>query len=371
MGKRMDLKRRIESILLYGGISKEDYHQVKGSVAADNRRSVFAWSICAALFWIMSLLMSLSSEAYALCRSVYIVALVICIITMLCAHFVTKDVPRILIPVMYLLKMSILGAGIGIAICQPDVRTASMIAFAIIIPVSLIDRPISNVILQTLTIIGYEILAKNIIEQDIYSWGLTNLIIFSVAGLLIGYVINKARYQRFIYAESAKRLAEIQTRYAYYDQMTGLKNRRAFAETIQTLENEMTQNCSVVMIDINGLKQTNDNCGHEAGDELIISTAECIRASFPETEDIFRLGGDEFCVIITAGEETIRDCLASLERVTAAHQGQLVNSISVAYGIASVRESADIGSAVKAADAKMYEAKRNYYIKSSNDRRKR
>lgn len=259
----------------------------------------------------------------------------------------------------------------GIAICQPNVRTATMIAFAVLIPVCVIDSTITNVILHTFTIIAYEVFARNIIEPDIYSWGLTNLIIFSVAGILIGYVINKARYQRYIYAESARRLAEIQTRYAYYNQMTGLKNRRSFAEKIQLLSDELPQNCTVVMLDVNGLKQTNDVFGHDAGDELIIGTAECIRAAFPETEDVFRLGGDEFCVIITESEEYIKNSLAVLERVTAGYQGKFVNAISISWGTASSRDSADIESIVKEADAKMYESKRDYYFRKGHDRRKR
>ena len=61
--ERADLKRKIESFLFYGGISREDYQQVKEPVGEDNRWSLVAWSVCAALFWIMSLLMSLNSEA--------------------------------------------------------------------------------------------------------------------------------------------------------------------------------------------------------------------------------------------------------------------------------------------------------------------
>ena len=125
------------------------------------------------------------------------------------------------------------------------------------------------------------------------------------------------------------------------------------------------------MLDVNGFKQTNDVFGHDAGDELIIGTAECIRAAFPETEDVFRLGGDEFCVIITESEEYIKNSLAVLERVTAGYQGKFVNAISISWGTASSRDSADIESIVKEADAKMYESKRDYYFRKGLDRRKR
>ena len=52
------------------------------------------------------------------------------------------------------------------------------------------------------------------------------------------------------------------------------------------------------MSDVNGLKEANDTLGHEAGDELIIGSAECLEKSFEGINTIYRLGGDEFTVIV-------------------------------------------------------------------------
>ena len=116
----------------------------------------------------------------------------------------------------------------------------------------------------------------------------------------MGHFINKTRYERYVFAESALQLAELQTRYAYYDQMTGLQNRRAYSEKVEQLSKQLPVPCTLVMADINGLKETNDTLGHEAGDELIIGSAECLRKSFDGIETLYRIGGDVLKKLTTA-----------------------------------------------------------------------
>jgi len=63
---------------------------------------------------------------------------------------------------------------------------------------------------------------KPIIRDQIMRDNRKFVIIFSTVGLLIGHFVDKSRFERYIYARSVEKLADIQTRYAYYDQMTGL-----------------------------------------------------------------------------------------------------------------------------------------------------
>jgi len=122
-------------------------------------------------------------------------------------------------------------------------------------------------------------------------------VMFSAVGIIIGHIINKTRFERYAFAESAMELAELRNRFAYYDQLTNLQNRRAYSERIKQLETDMPATCCVVTADINGLKQINDTFGHSAGGELIIGAAECLSQCFEGVGEVYRLGGDEFCVI--------------------------------------------------------------------------
>lgn len=87
---------------------------------------------------------------------------------------------------------------------------------------------------------------------------------------------------------------------AYTDALTGLKNRASFEEEMDTLRNEQNRNAKayIVIVDINNLKWINDNLGHKFGDKAITTVAGCIEDIFLNCSSCYRIGGDEFCIII-------------------------------------------------------------------------
>ena len=200
---------RIGRGLLYGGLSREEYVRVRSPIAEHNRKALITWSAVACGFWIYCLLMSLRSEAYERCRLAYAVALVLSTCTLLGSAFFAERRRRLLVPLMAVFRISLLLAGIGIACFQPNDRSITMFVFSIIVPISLIDRTLISLLLLVGNILLYILFGHWTITPDIYLWGLGNLIVFSVAGLLVGHVINKARYERYVYAESVKALAEM------------------------------------------------------------------------------------------------------------------------------------------------------------------
>ena len=89
---------------------------------------------------------------------------------------------------------------------------------------------------------------------------------------------------------------------AYQDGLTNIKNRTAFQEKIDELQQnlELNQRLGIVMIDLNNLKIVNDNFGHNTGDEFILTAVEIIQNAFGDNCEHYRIGGDEFAVIINA-----------------------------------------------------------------------
>ena len=101
----------------------------------------------------------------------------------------------------------------------------------------------------------------------------------------------------------ADHLARIE-RLAFQDPLTGLANRRAVDERLEASMADYSENgtpVSLVLADINRLKQVNDSFGHEAGDRLIVAVAEAVsRASgLAHGSLAARIGGDEFCIVTT------------------------------------------------------------------------
>ncbi len=210
---RMSCLTRIYNELFFSGLTREQYLQVKEPVNQTNRKSIISWSASIGMFWALSLILSLYLSDYTQCRMVYIWALVSSILTWFSGVFLIERFPGLLYPTKYLLTLSILMAGIGIALCQPGNRTATMIAVVVIIPNCFIDPTIASIITLGIVFVVYSILGIRVIEPGVYSWGLLNLAIFSLAGILTSHVINKTRFKRFLYEDSTKKMAEMEANF--------------------------------------------------------------------------------------------------------------------------------------------------------------
>ena len=149
------------------------------------------------------------------------------------------------------------------------------------------------------------------------------------------------------------------------DELTGLLNRRGFylvAEPALASARRHGHSCVVAFLDVDGLKRVNDEYGHDAGDDLIRDVAAVLRDTLRKSDIIARMGGDEFCVLVT---EPGDDSAALSERV---HQGlrrftdtrdrpyRLSASIGLAY--AEPAETGALEDLIARADKLMYQAKR-------------
>lgn len=84
---------------------------------------------------------------------------------------------------------------------------------------------------------------------------------------------------------------------AFHDQLTGLYNRTAFAEHTNSVE-FFAEKCIIIVMDLNNLKGCNDKLGHSKGDIYIKETARMIQECFDDIGNCYRMGGDEFYVLL-------------------------------------------------------------------------
>lgn len=82
------------------------------------------------------------------------------------------------------------------------------------------------------------------------------------------------------------------------DIMTGLSNRASFDGEMMRLETAPAQGIGIFVVDVDGLKFVNDTLGHQQGDVMLQRAADILRSSFPTSSSIFRIGGDEFVIIL-------------------------------------------------------------------------
>ena len=361
--------RKLKAFLLYENSISGDLKSVRNQITEENRRFAVIWSIANILYWSFCLFMSTRTPDYHQCQNIYAVALAVSIATLLLSVFAAPKALKLVRPISIAVDAVFLGAGIGVALNLAP-KTIIIFASVLVVPVFFISDTLSTLCLLIINAVVFLFLGRSM-DPDTYRWTLTNLIIFSSIGLVLGYFVNRARFERFFFAESAVKLAELQTQYAYYDQMTGLHNRRAYSEISDRFTEKIPAYCCLVMVDINGLKEINDRLGHEAGDELIAATADCLRRGFEGIDTLYRIGGDEFCALLTDADTDAGQCMKRTEEYCAEWKGNYVKGISVSHGYADSKEYPDFESIRKEADRRMYQFKRQYYMNNGKDRRTR
>jgi diguanylate cyclase (GGDEF)-like protein len=179
----------------------------------------------------------------------------------------------------------------------------------------------------------------------------------SVGLLMVRFVAEQ--YNQLI---SSLMLADANRRLALTDPLTGLANRRSIMATLDDAI-KTGGNFAVALIDLDGFKAVNDNRGHHAGDRLLCAIAERLYADADESDEVGRLGGDEFIVLFRNAQD---------EAECSARANALLGALCrpVAFGEEQLRFGASLGFAVHrlhgdsveqllhSADEALYAAKR-------------
>ncbi|MDD6037557.1 MAG: GGDEF domain-containing protein [bacterium] len=177
--------------------------------------------------------------------------------------------------------------------------------------------------------------------------------------------------QIYSYAVEHACMAEMR-RHAYEDFLTELGNRHAYEKKLDGYrESGYTANLTLIEMDVNRLKYVNDTMGHKAGDELLTGAAGVLRATFNGENELFRVGGDEFAVIIETSQPQLQNKLEKLQREIDAWKGERIDRLSVAYGYVRWDEHPEmtVEELIRLADQLMYEDKKDYYLKTGFTRR--
>ncbi len=155
---------------------------------------------------------------------------------------------------------------------------------------------------------------------------------------------------------------------AYSDTMTGTKNKAAYLEAVAALEQKMADGSAdfaIAVVDINGMKETNDTYGHDSGDAILIAAAGAMKSVF-DPSCVYRIGGDEFILVAEhAQPQSFEAKLEDVRRNVAAYneqKGEQDPPLYISLGAAFYREGDPEYKAVfNRADDAMYEDKAAFY----------
>ncbi len=155
-----------------------------------------------------------------------------------------------------------------------------------------------------------------------------------------------------------RKQAEDALRYiSLHDSLTDLYNRFYFEEEMQQVDCNREQTAGLIVCDLNGLKETNDNLGHAAGDQLLIRCAQIFKSCFQTDEIISRIGGDEFTIMLkNCSAEELEASVASLRQaIIKDNQARPGSPLSMSIGHAHKSSAAiKMNEVFRQADDMMY-----------------
>ncbi len=182
-----------------------------------------------------------------------------------------------------------------------------------------------------------------------------------------GHETDWSRVQVALADITARKKAEAYLEYlGKHDVLTKLYNRAFYADEMNRLERKSLRPVSAIIIDLNGLKEANDQLGHDAGDGLLRRFGEILNGAVSAPNRACRIGGDEFAVLLpgadTKAAGTIIETIAELLKIN--NQFYSDAPLSMSYGVATSETGETMESVVKRADALMYEHKKAHYASS-------
>lgn len=147
-------------------------------------------------------------------------------------------------------------------------------------------------------------------------------------------------------------------RLSYHDLLTNALNRNAFMDVLSQFRPGQYASAGIIYIDINGMKEINDFYGHHQGDKILITTVAKVFNLF-KSDELFRIGGDEFVIITYDLTETDFYEKFNLLRNIFCEKTNL--PFSIATGSCWVKSPSDLNSLLQQADSAMYTDKKKFY----------
>lgn len=139
------------------------------------------------------------------------------------------------------------------------------------------------------------------VQRTIVVGALSLLASIALLGIIAGAAERARRHQQQLLAREREQELERVSMIAFYDQLTGLQNRRSFMlsfEQILDRAKRTQQGVACLFVDLDGFKAVNDTLGHQAGDYVLQMVAKAMRGLVRKSDIVGRIGGDEFVIVL-------------------------------------------------------------------------
>lgn len=347
-------------MLLAGGLSAEEYDVIRGDIMEENRRGLLLYTpIGCIVFCLLSLLSQVAQGPAADNRWIYLGSCMAMAAIMACANFLARDKasahPLFVSLLVYVFVFVLYAFSISVSVIHPEYPTVSAIVFLLVTPLLFVDRPIRVMTTTVLAVVAICAASYWVKDSVLAIDDMWNAVTFGAVALVADIFIMRTRLVQLFQARKIAYLSETDT-------LTGLRNRNSYENKLETYPAMGAKVLVCAYADANGLREMNNNHGHDAGDALLCAIANQMAKRFGK-KNTYRIGGDEFVAIIPDGSvDKTRSELQHMQEELAA-EGYSVSVGASSANVAHVK----MRSLVRSAEKEMYAQKRSHYKNLAKD----
>ncbi len=263
--------------------------------------------------------------------------MVIFFIIALSLWIIPKYSQESIMPLTYLFMICVYIALIRISMTRPSQLAISFIIVLVAMPTIISDVPIRLITLTIGASVAYLISAYLFKESQVALEDFWNIVTFTFISITMTYYMMLLRFKSYV--EGIK-----MSFYGENDVLTNIKNRNKYERDLLILQDDPPEVLTCIYVDADGLHTLNNEYGHDEGDRMLQSISDHLRFHF-KGNNVYRLGGDEFLVIILNNEIDLYE--------TIMHEIQLdlnQHNWHISYGISSTNGQYPIKATIKKAN---------------------
>ena len=353
----MRIFRTLKNYFCYCGIEKDEYNALKKEAYVSNFviwrvLHIFMTVIFGALF-----IASSFDNPLKVNRVFYALAYFYSAIAISFFFILKKD--SLLAQFLIYLSISVLFLfGCFITARNPEDPATTFIAFLLITPMLMIDKPFFMAIELCAASTMFLVWMYFVKSYEVWQIDFINVIIFTIIGIFLTVIANSVRIREFVLSREINIQKDT-------DELTGLKNKGALTREInEFLTDVMSDKGIMFMLDIDHFKAINDTYGHDVGDKVIQQLGQYLGKEFVNNEIAGRFGGDEFIIFIKNTDSLDAASNIAENIVKGAFENILLpkpeDKVSVSIGIAIYKGvEKNYSEILKKSDIALYKAKAN------------
>ena len=352
--------RTLRNYVCYCGIEKEEFKAVKKDAYASNfqiwRILHIIMDIAFAILFVFAIFNDLAKDNLYFYLGAFIYSAVATV------FFFVLDKKSIIAQLLIYLSVSVLFLfGCFITQNKPTTPAITFIAFLLITPLFVIDKPYYMALELIVASTVFLVWMYFVKENDIWKADLMNTVIFTITGIIIHVIVNSIRIKEFVLISQINKQKDT-------DELTGLMNKAALTQKINDFFKDNHNGKGLLFVlDIDYFKSINDTYGHDVGDKVLRELGQYLRQKFINHEIIGRFGGDEFIIFfrnvdgVEYAEKTANEIISGAVDTVKLPSDEVKFGISIGAAIYQGKEK-NYSELFKKADIALYKTKANRQI---------